>query len=117
MKKNRLARIDSLLKEVIAEVIMQEVRNPHVAKFSSVTKVETAADLHQANVFISVIGSSAEQAETIAALQQAASFIAREASRRMSIRHFPILLFKLDTSVEKHLRIEKILQEIKEKKQ
>lgn len=115
MKKTRIARINSLLKEVIAEVIINEVRDPKVSRFTSITSVEASNDLHFAKVFVSVIGDTTDKEKTITALQTAAGFIAMQASHKVKLRYFPALSFKIDESVEKHLKIEKILQELKEK--
>ena len=112
MKNKRLERVNSLLKEVISEVIIQDVRNPDVAQFTSVTHVEISPDLHHAKVYISVIGQDLEKKKTINALQSAAGFIAIQASKKMTIRYFPALTFKLDNAVEEHLRIEQILDQI-----
>ena len=38
MAKQRTDRLNSLLKEVISEVIHNDVRNPHLTKFVSVTE-------------------------------------------------------------------------------
>ncbi len=116
MKKQRIERLGSLLTEVISEVINKEVRNPNVAHFVSVTHVDITADLHFAKVYISIIGTDMEKKKTIDALQSAAGFIAIQASKKMSIRYFPVLTFKLDNSVEEHLRIEKILNEINQER-
>jgi ribosome-binding factor A len=116
MKNNRLERLGSLLTEVISEVINKEVRNPNVAHFVSVTHVEITTDLHHAKVYISVIGSDLEKKKTIEALQSAAGFIAVNASKKITIRYFPALTFKLDNSVDEHLRIEKILGDIKQER-
>ena len=67
--KQRIQRLNSLLKEVIAEVITREVRNPHIHRFLTVTAVDISSDLHSAKVHISVIGSDAEKNETLTALQ------------------------------------------------
>ena len=76
MPKQRTDRLNSLLKEVISEVIRKDVRNPHVNELITVTRVEITKDLHHAKVYISVIGNETEKAETIKALQTAAGFIA-----------------------------------------
>lgn len=117
MVKNRVARLNSLLKEVISEVIHQDVRNPHVNKFVSVTSVEITSDLQHAKVFISVIGTDKEKEETIVALQSAAGFIAIQSSKKVVMRYFPVLTFKLDTTVEKQMRIDSLLGQIKEEQQ
>lgn len=116
MKKNRLNRINSLLKEVLFEVIQKEVRNPNVNLFVSVTRVETSADLHHAKVFISLIGTQQEKAKVLDALQSAAGFIAVAASKQVELRHFPSLAFKIDTSADEHMKIEKILADIEKER-
>ncbi|MCE5316426.1 MAG: 30S ribosome-binding factor RbfA [Parachlamydia sp.] len=110
--KQRVDRLNSLLKEVISEVIQRDVRNPHLGKFITVTRVGISKDLHHAKVFISVIGTDQEREESIKALQSAAGFIAVNASKKVVLRYFPELVFKLDDSVDKHMRIETLLGEI-----
>ncbi len=112
MKKNRKERLNSLLKEVISEVIFKDVKNPHVSQFVAVTEVDITADLQQAKVYISVIGKPEEKKKTLEALQSAAGFIGVHASKKVVLRHFPSLIFKLDESVDKHMRIEEILGKI-----
>lgn len=112
MTKQRTDRLNSLLKEVISDVIRKDVRNPHVKELITVTRVEITKDLHHAKVFISVIGNETEKAETLNALQTAAGFIAVNSSKKVVMRYFPELTFKLDDSVDKHMRIEKLLGEI-----
>jgi ribosome-binding factor A len=116
MKKQRLDRVNSLLKEVIWEAIRKDVRNPHINTFISVTKVDTSADLHHAKVFVSLIASDAEKTKILQALQTAAGFIAVHASKKVELRYFPQLTFILDTSIEEHMRIEKILGKIEEER-
>lgn len=113
MVKNRLVRLNSLLQEVLSEVIRKDVRNPHVHTFVSVTRVEITADLQHAKVYISVLGTDQEKQETLTALQSAAGFIAVHSSKKVVMRYFPELFFKLDTSLEQQLRIEELLYQIK----
>lgn len=112
MAVKRTDRLNSLLKEVITEVIKRDVRNPHVAEFVSVTRVEITKDLHYAKVYVSIIGSEQQKAETMDALNSAAGFIAIQSSREVVMRYFPELTFRLDDSVDKHMKIEELLSEI-----
>lgn len=116
MAIQRTDRLNSLLKEVISEVIRREVRNPHVNELLTVTRVDITKDLHYAKVYISVIGSKEEKANTLNALQSAAGFIAVNSSKKVTMRYFPALTFKLDDAVDKHMRIEELLGEIHAKK-
>lgn len=117
MVKQRTDRLNSLLKEVISDVIRRDVRNPHVNELVTVTRVDITKDLHYAKVYISVIGTEEEKKETINALQSAAGFIAVNSSKKVVMRYFPSLTFKIDDAVDKHMRIETILNEINSKRQ
>lgn len=116
MPKQRTDRLNSLLKEVISDVIRREVRNPNVNALLTVTRVDITKDLHHAKVYVSVIGTEAEKTATLEALQTAAGFIAVTASKEVVLRYFPALTFKLDDSVDKHMRVEKLLGEISEER-
>lgn len=112
MPVQRTTRLNSLLKEVISEVIKRDVRNPHVNELLTVTRVEITKDLHYAKVYVSVIGTDVQKQETLQALQTAAGFIAVNSAKKVTMRYFPNLTFKLDDSVDKHMRIEELLGEI-----
>ncbi len=117
MKQDRILRLNSLMREVISEVIRKDVRNPHVTELLTITRVDVTRDLHYAKVYVSIIGSAEEKRKTMDALQSAADFIAVNASKKMVIRYFPSLTFKLDDSVEKHMRIEEVLKQEKLKEE
>ena len=117
MAVNRTDRLNSLLKEVISEVIKKDVRNPHVTELVTVTRVQITKDLRHAKVFISVIGTEQDKFETIEALNSAAGFIAVQSSHKVVMRYFPELKFKLDDSVDKHMRIEELLNQISKERE
>lgn len=108
----RTDRLNSLLKEVIAEVILREVRHPEISPLLSITNVDVSKDLHHAKVYVSVIGSDKERTKTLAALESAAGFIAVHAAKKVVIRYFPQLTFKLDTSAETQMQIDAIIEKI-----
>jgi ribosome-binding factor A len=112
MKRNRSERLNSLLKEVISEVIVKDVHNPHLTPLTSVSRVEITSDLRQAKVFISVIGSEEDRERTKKALQSAAGFIAVQSSKKVVMRYFPELTFYIDRTVDQQMKIENILQKI-----
>ncbi len=113
----RTERLNSLLKEVISEVIRSDVRNPQVGKFTTVTEVDISKDLHHAKVYISVIGTELERKETVDALESAAGFISVLASKKVVMRHFPSLTFRLDTSVDKQMKVDSLLKKIHEEEE
>ena len=117
MAVQRTDRLNSLLKEVISEVIKRDVRNPHVGELLTVTRVDITKDLHYAKVYISVIGDAEQKKATLSALQSAAGFIAVQSSHKVVMRYFPELTFKLDDSVDRHMRIADLLHKINEERE
>jgi ribosome-binding factor A len=117
MTTRRVEKLNSLLKEVISEVIKRDVKNPHVSTLITVTKVEITKDLHHAKVYVSVIGTSDAKQETLAALQSASGFIGVQSAHKVVMRYFPELHFKLDDSIDKHMRIDSILKEIENERE
>lgn len=113
MANNRIVRLNSLLKEVISEVVTRNVKNPSVSVLVTITRVDISNDLHHATVYASVIGTPAEKQQTINALQSAAGFIAVQASKKVVLRYFPALQFKLDSSVDEQARIDDLLCKIR----
>ena len=115
--KNRTPRLNSLLKQVISEVVLREVRHPDLHPLVTITSVDITKDLKHAKVYFSVIGGDKEKKESLEALQSAAGFIAVNASKKVVMRYFPQLTFILDTSVEKQMRIDALLEKIHDEKQ
>lgn len=111
-EKKRVNRLNSLLKEVLAEVIMNEVKDPRMAPLVTVSNVDISKDLHHAKVYVSIIGSEKERRETLEALESAAGFIGVHAAKKVVMRYFPTLTFKLDTTVDEQMKIDAIIEKI-----
>jgi ribosome-binding factor A len=113
----RTDRLNSLLREVIAEVIIREVRNPKINEPSllvTVKRVDIAKDLRQARVYISMMGSPAEKKKVIKALQSAAGYISAQTAKKVVMRYFPSLTFCLDDSLENEIKVHTLLEKIHE---
>lgn len=110
MTTRRIQRLNSLLKEVISEVIREDVKNPHLPDLLTITHVEITKDLHHAKVYVSVIGDEKKKRAALEALQSAAGYIAVHASKKIVIRYFPALHFHIDNGVDSQMRIEELLK-------
>jgi ribosome-binding factor A len=113
----RTDRLNSLLQEVIAEVIMREIRNPKISTLITVKKVEITKDLHYAKVYISMLGSDLEKKQTLKALKSAAGYISVQAAKKVIMKYFPVLTFHLDETLEDEIRIHNLLEKIHEEQQ
>lgn len=117
MAKRRTDRLNSLLKEVISEVIRRDVDHVPLPGLITVTGVRITDDLHFAKVFVSVIGTPQQQRQAIDTLQAIAGFIAVTSSKKVVMRYFPQLTFQLDDSINRAMRIEQLLTEIHDEQQ
>jgi ribosome-binding factor A len=107
----RTRRIDEQLRQEIGQALEREVSDPRIG-FTTVTKVETSADLSYARVWVSVLGSPAERKQTLAALRGAVPFIRRSLGAKLRLRRIPALDVRLDDSLERGTRVLHILDEL-----
>ncbi|SCA62948.1 Ribosome-binding factor A [Chlamydiales bacterium SCGC AG-110-M15] len=113
----RTSRLNSLLREVLSEVISREVKNPQLdGKLITVTSVDISRDLRHAKVFVSVIGDDADKDIVMKTLEQASGFISVQAAQKVVMHHFPALVFHLDESVDKQMHIHQLLKSVNDEK-
>jgi ribosome-binding factor A len=111
---HRQEKLGELIAAEISELIRTRLKDPRVG-FASITHVEVSGDLRHAKVFVSVMGSAEEQAETMKGLKHASSFLRHELASRLVLRFMPELTFKLDTSIAEGARILDLIQQVEEK--
>ncbi len=96
----------------LTELIARQVQDPGIG-FLTLTRVEVTADLQHARVYYTTMGDDKARKETGRALERTRPFLRRQLGRRLRLRHVPDLQFFFDDSVERHDRIERILQELR----
>jgi ribosome-binding factor A len=111
LQGRRTDRLGHQIRVELAELVSREVKDPRIG-FATVTRVELSADLHQARVFVSVMGTAQEQRNSLEGLASAAGFLRHEIGYRLALRRSPELAFVLDQGVQAGEKIEAILQQI-----
>lgn len=119
MHDRRTSKVNSNLQRVIAQVILQKVKNPNMKSFVTVLRVEATKDLRDAKVFVSLMGDDESNKKTFKAIVSAGGFIQSLASKAAPMRFFPDLHFVEDSSAKHYEKISRALQEeqLKEIKQ
>jgi ribosome-binding factor A len=107
----RTDRIDELLRQEIGEILARDVQDPRIG-FVTVTDVETAPDLSNARVWVSVIGQPDERAQTMRALERAMPFVRHELGSRVRLRRIPELHVRADDTAERGTRVLRLLAEL-----
>ncbi|MEQ1721862.1 MAG: 30S ribosome-binding factor RbfA [Pseudobdellovibrio sp.] len=109
----RKVRVEKEVQELISNFIIRQLKNdlPGVV---TVTRVQMPADFRHATVFLTYFSPSEENDKIDVAeiLQTWAVDIQDEIAHVLKMRYCPKLTFRNDETVEKILKIEKILAEI-----
>ena len=106
----RTDRINELLREEIAVLVRDQVRDPRVG-LATVTAVETSPELDHAKVYVTTLGDEVERAAVLTGLRSAAPFVRSQLSKRLHLRRVPELHFEIDRVLEEAMRIEALLRE------
>jgi ribosome-binding factor A len=108
-----LERLSSLIKQKIAQVVLQELKDPRVG-FVTITRVKLAPDLSNCLVFYSVLGGKSERSKTHHALADARGYVQRRIGQTLETRTVPHLQFEYDESIEGAIRMGKLLHDLGE---
>src|SRR5260370_15308713 len=99
MPSHRSLRVAEAIREVVSQAILFEVADPRV-KAVTVLRAEVSGDLRNATVFVSVMGSEAEQKLSLRGLQHAAGLLQSRVAARFQTRFTPMLRVKFQNSVK-----------------
>jgi ribosome-binding factor A len=112
--KRRLARLQEEIQRELAAVVEFESRDPVVrSAFPTVMDVRLSVDGRHAKVYVAA-GAEIDSNTFLDALSRDQGFYRSELARRLAIRHTPELQFVVDHTVERSLRLEKLLENDKQ---
>jgi ribosome-binding factor A len=107
----RPTRVGDQIREEVADLLAREVHDPGIG-FVTITHVHMTPDLQHARVYYTSLGDDQARRQSRKALARATPFLRRQLGRRLRLRRIPELEFFFDESIERHDRIERILQEL-----
>ena len=110
----RSERVGEAIRMEVSLIIHDKLKDPRMG-FVTITRVELTQDLRFAKVFFSVLGKEEDYKKTKAAFNSALGLIRSLVAQRLNLRFAPEIAFREDRSSEYSVRIEEILNEIKEK--
>ncbi len=108
----RSARVADLIKEEVASIISNELKDPGIKGFVTLVLVELTRDITSATLWVSVLGTEKEKASTMQSLNRARGFVKTLLGRRLKIRKMPNIRFKLDRSLDAQEEIERLLKDV-----
>ena len=108
---NRFNRVDEELKIQVTNIIMTDIKDPHLTGLISVTKAKVTPDLKYAKVYVSILNAKNTK-QDLAILKKSAGLTRSLLAKRMNLRITPEIIFELDDSMEYGARIDSILKDI-----
>jgi ribosome-binding factor A len=110
MRTGRMRRVDEAMRAVLSDAIAMGLKDPRVG-FVTVTGVKTSPDLRHAQVYVSVLGSEPERADSLRGLRSAHGYLQRRLADELRLKHTPSLSFHYDESVDHGMRISALVSE------
>jgi len=107
---DRMRRVNESVRQVLSEAL-PELKDPRIG-FVTVTGVDTSADLRQARVYVSVLGSERKRKATLAGLAAAHGVLQARLARELRMKRTPTLAFEYDPTVEAGVRMSKLIDEL-----
>jgi ribosome-binding factor A len=107
----RPIRVAELIQAELATLLLRHLKDPRLT-MATISRVKVSPDLRHARIYVSRIGSEAEQQAAIAGFQQATGFIRSHLGKHLKLRYVPQLDFQLDTAIAYGVRVSRLLQEL-----
>ncbi|HSN42187.1 MAG TPA: 30S ribosome-binding factor RbfA [Burkholderiales bacterium] len=104
----RSRRIAEQIQRELSGIIRLELKDPRVGMIT-ITDVEVTQDYSHAKVFFTQLGDADKAGEATNALQHAAGFLRSQLAHRLKLRVVPELHFKYDVSVERGMRLSRLI--------
>lgn len=112
MPTRRQEKVARIVKEVVSDAVANHLNDPRIEGLVSVTRVEMAADLRSANVYLSVFGGDeSTQRRSFVAITHARSRIQSLLADSIQSKFCPVLHFHLDEKLKKTLETMRLIDE------
>jgi ribosome-binding factor A len=112
MASRRQEKVARVVKEAVSDAITHHLSDPRIEGFVSVTRVDVAPDMHNADVYVSIFGKDeAGQSKTFAAIQHARSRIRSLLAHKLQSKSCHVLHFYKDENFKKTLETMRLIDE------
>jgi ribosome-binding factor A len=108
---SRSARVAEVIQREVARIIQQGMNDPR-ATAVTITHATVTRDMSYARIYFIMQGDQQEIKEIEKVLNKASGFIRHELSSRVDLRHMPKLLFTFDESIERGMRLDKLIDDV-----
>ena len=108
---DRTRRVAELIRRALADIIRDRLSDRGLGLLS-ITATEITRDLSRAMVFITILGKEEDQERATEILNEESSALRRELSRTLNLRHTPEIEFRYDFSIERGVRLSRLIDDL-----
>lgn len=114
MRKNSIknTRVNGEVLRVLADIIRGEIKDPRINPLTSVIAVEVSPDLKTCKAWISVLGDTKSQEDTLAGLRSASGFIKGKLAKAINLRNTPEITFVMDQSIAYGVNMSRMIDDV-----
>jgi ribosome-binding factor A len=113
----RVSRVAELIKREVSQMLLNGIKDDRVGTgMVSVTDVDVSGDLQHAKIFVSIYGTDAAKAETMAGLRSATGYVRSELGARVRLRRTPEVVFIEDHSIERGNKVLSLLSQLQQER-
>jgi ribosome-binding factor A len=109
----RARKLADRIKVIVAQTLDMRIKDPRLG-FVTITDVRLTADLRDASIFYTVLGTEEERISTAAALASSKGMLRTEVGKGTGVKFTPTLEFILDAIPENAAHVEQLLREAAE---
>ncbi len=114
VKRRRADRVESLIRQTLGQLLLSKLSDPRIDPGrTSITHVAVSDDLLAAKVYVSILGTDAEQRKALRALRHAGGHLQELMMRQIRLRHTPILEFVADIEFKRTLKTLQLINRAK----
>ena len=108
---DRTRRVAALIRRALADIIRDRLPDRGLGLLS-ITATEITRDLSRATVFVTILGEEIDQERAIEILNEESGTLRHELSRTLNLRHTPEIEFRYDFSVERGVRLSRLIDDL-----
>ncbi len=110
MSAKSIGRLESQIRLIVSRALQTKLSDPRLDRIASVTRVELSGDLSFADVYVSVMGTEAQQRTFMRGLEHAHSVLQRLVAKNLRTRVCPTLRLHLDQSIKQGFETLKLIE-------
>lgn len=113
--KARARKLADLIREVVAEKLQRDIKDPRLGSRVTITDTRVTGDLREATVFYTVYGDETAREEVAAGLRSARGVLRSAVGAAAGVKHTPSLEFVPDALPETARHLDHLFNEARER--